>query len=69
MIYRIICKVDHEIDVTNYSEISNEYAKQLLLHHAEKKSLAFLLDKGVNNIVINVNMRMCSDCHKLFCNV
>ena len=69
VVNKLIGDVNHELDVSCYPKISSDYAKRLLSHHAEKKALAFLLGKGVNDIAINVNMRMCKDCHNFFCNV
>ena len=45
LVNKLIKTVKHELNVLNYPKISKDYATKLLSHHAEKKSLAFLLDK------------------------
>ena len=62
----LIKKVGHTIDTSIHPEISHLKAYKLLSFHAEKKALSYLIHKNINDIQINVDMRMCSDCHKFF---
>ena len=58
----------HCLDTRSYPEISGEHAQTLLLHHAEKKALAYLLSAGSakESVVVHVNYPMCSDCHRFY---
>lgn len=71
LVDELIEKSNHVIDVkTIHPEMSNNISKhKMISYHSEKKALAFLIDHDVNTISINVNMRMCDDCHAFFCSV
>ena len=39
-----------------------------LLHHAEKKALAALLEAGADeDLLVEINFQMCADCHAFLC--
>ena len=76
--HKLIEKVGYEVDACKHPEIrtlndnydlSDDYAKQMLSYHAEKRALGYLIETESKDIEINVSMRMCYDCHRFFCAV
>ena len=73
LVDELIEKSNHKIDITHHPETQiddmNKY--KMISYHSEKKALAFILSEEDDGdiIKINVNMRMCVDCHNFFCNV
>ena len=65
----LIKETEHRIDTKQHPEIDAVSAHRLIAYHAEKKALAFALNKGAMDITIRLNLRMCNDCHRFFCNV
>ena len=66
----LIKNINHKINISLFPEFSNKnIAYKAICYHSEKKSLAFLINKNIDNIKINVNLKMCKDCHIFFCKV
>ena len=65
---KLIQSCNHFVDINIIPETPNNRANLSLSYHAEKKALAHLLmNVKTKNFRIDVNLRMCKDCHKLFC--
>ena len=63
-------EIGHCVDTNQHRhEMSEDTSHNLIKYHAEKKALAFALNKGIDNILITVNLQMCNDCHSFFCSI
>lgn len=63
----VIKCIDYKVCTHHNPELNDVFGAHLFIkHHSEKKALAFLLNKKVNDIQIRVSLRMCRDCHSFF---
>eukprot|EP01083_Nonionella_stella_P072686 196053_1 len=65
-IKRLVRKLSYKMDTSQHPQYSTRYAKKMLLHHSEKKALAFLIHHNVEDITITTSLKMCLDCHRFF---
>ena len=66
LVAELMAECEHRLDTSSYPEMPQHLARKLLRNHAEKKALAFLLEQSSQDLVVNVNMRMCADCHRFY---
>ena len=70
---RLMEQIGYRMDVSAAPEMKSEIAaRKLLKSHSEKKALAISLlwnENETRDVNVEVDMRMCSDCHQFFCAV